>query len=80
MNGNTLWADAISKKLDNVRVAIENIPDEKSAPIGHQFLWCHFILDIKMNNFRQIARLVAEGHMTKTQPTIFPSITFRERV
>ena len=43
------------KKLDNVRVAIENLPDEKSAPIGHQFEWCHFILDIKMENFRQIA-------------------------
>ena len=25
--GDTLWADAISKKMENVRVAIEILPD-----------------------------------------------------
>ena len=37
-NGNTLWADVISKEKENVRVAFEVLPDEKSVPIAHQFV------------------------------------------
>ena len=37
-NGNTLWADAISKEMENVRVAFEALPDGKPVPIGHQFV------------------------------------------
>ena len=37
-NGNTLWADAISKEMENVRVAFEVLPGGKSVPIGHQFV------------------------------------------
>ena len=33
-DGNTLWADAISKEMENVRVAFEVLPDGKSVPIG----------------------------------------------
>ena len=32
MNGNTLWADEISKEMDNVRVAFAVLP------IGHHFV------------------------------------------
>ena len=63
-NGNTLWADAISKEMENVRVAFEVLPDGKSVPIGHQFVQCHMVFDIKMEDFRCKARLVAGGHMT----------------
>ena len=35
-NGNTLWQDAISKELENVRVRFEILLDMKKAPIGHQ--------------------------------------------
>ena len=34
-NGKTLWADAIPKEMENVRVAFEVLPDGKSVPIGH---------------------------------------------
>ena len=34
-NGKTLWADAISKEMENVRVAFGVSPDGKKAPIGH---------------------------------------------
>ena len=34
-NGNTLWADVISKEMENVRVAFEILSDGKSTPIGH---------------------------------------------
>ena len=37
-NDNTLWADAISKEMKNVRVAFEVLTDEKSVPIGNQFV------------------------------------------
>ena len=37
-SGNNLRADAISKEMENVRVAFEVIPDGKSVPIGHQFV------------------------------------------
>ena len=51
-NGNTLWADAISKEMVNVRVAFEVLPDGKSVPIGHQFVRCHMVFDIKMEDFQ----------------------------
>ena len=51
-NGNTLWADAISKEMENVRVAFEVLPDGKPVPIGHQFVQCHMVFDIKMEDFR----------------------------
>ena len=37
-NDNTLWADAISEKLEYIKVALEILPDGKDAPIGHQFV------------------------------------------
>ena len=37
-NGNTLWADAKSKEMENVRVAFEVLLDRKSVPIGHHFV------------------------------------------
>ena len=37
-NGNTLWADAICKELENVIMAFKIIPDGKPVPIGHQFV------------------------------------------
>ena len=60
-NGNTLWADAISKEMENVRVAFEVLPDGKSVPVGHQFVLCHMVFNIKMEDFRHKARLVAGG-------------------
>ena len=37
-NGNTLWADVVSKEMENVRVAFEVLSDGKSVPIGHQIV------------------------------------------
>ena len=37
-NCNTLWADAISKEKENVRVTFKVLPDGKSVPIGYQFI------------------------------------------
>ena len=80
-NGNTLWADAISEVMNDVRVAFKILPDGKPVPIGHQFVQCHMVFDIKMEDFRRKARLVAGGYMTKTLATImYASVVSKETV
>jgi len=80
-NGNTFWADAIAKEMRDVRVAFKILPDGQLAPIGYQRIPCHMIFDIKMEDFRRKARLVAGGHMTKAPATItYASVVSRETV
>ena len=80
-NGNTKWADDISKEMENVRVIFKVLPEGKSVPIGHQFVQCHMVFDVKMEAIRHKARLVAGGHMTKALATImYASIVSRETV
>jgi len=80
-NGNTLWADAIAKEMKDVRVAFKLLLDGQSAPIGYQKITCHMIFDIKMEDFRRKARLVAGGHRTEAPATItYASVVSRETV
>ena len=80
-NGNTIWADAIAKEMKEVCIAFNILPDGHSAPIGHQKIPCHMIFDVKMEDFRQKARLVAGGHLTKAPATItYASVMSRETV
>ena len=69
-NGNTLWVDAISKGMEDVRVAFEALSDRKPVPKGHQFVQCHMVFDINIEDFRHKARLLVGGHMTKALSTI----------
>ncbi len=69
-NGNTFWADAIAKDMKDVRAAFKILLDGQSAPIYYQKIPCHMIFDIKMEDCRCKARLVAGGHMTKALATI----------
>ena len=74
--GNTFWADAIAKEMKDIRVAYG-----QSAPIGYQKIPSHMIFDIKMEDFRHKARLVAGGHRTKAPATItYASIVSCETV
>ena len=80
-NDNILWANAIFKKVEVVRVAFKVLSDGTSVPIGHQFVQCHMEFNIKMDDFRQKARLVTGGHITKAQATtMYASIVLRETV
>ncbi len=80
-NGNTLWANAIAKEMWDVRVPFSVLPDGQSEPIGYQKIPCHMIFDIKMEDFRCKARLVAGEHMTKAPTTItYASVVSRETV
>ncbi len=80
-NGNTLWVDAIAKEMKKVCIAFNILPDRHLAPIGYQKIPCHMIFDMKMEGFRQKARLVAGGHQTKAPATItYASVVSRETV
>ena len=50
-NGNALLADAKTKELQNVKGAFKILSDGKKSPIGHQFVSCHMVHDIKMEDF-----------------------------
>ena len=61
-------------------MAFKVLPDGKSVPIGHQFVQCHMIFDIKMEGFRHKARFMAGSQMTKALTTIkYASVVSRER-
>ena len=63
-NGDILWADAISKGMDNVKVAFEILDDNETVPRDHQFVRCHMIFDVKMEDFLRRACFVPASHMT----------------
>jgi hypothetical protein len=80
-NSNTLWADAIAKEMKEVCIAFNILPDGHSAPIGYQKIPCHMIFEVKMDDFRQKARLVAGDHRTEAPATItYASVVSRETV
>ena len=69
------------KELKDDHVAFKILLDGQSAPIGYQKIPCHMIFDIKMEDFRRKARLVAGGHMTKAPATItYDSVVSPETV
>jgi Reverse transcriptase (RNA-dependent DNA polymerase) len=80
-NGNTLWQDAIAKEMKNVRIAFKILEDQGEVPIGHQYMDCHIIFDIKLDGFVRKARMVAGGHMISTPPNLtYSSVVSRETV
>ena len=51
-NGNTLWWDAIMKEMKSVHIAFCILSEDEKPTIGSQFMRCHMIFDIKMEDFR----------------------------
>eukprot|EP00804_Cyclotella_cryptica_P003442 CCRYP_002082-RA/>CCRYP_002082-RA protein AED:0.34 eAED:0.34 QI:0/0/0/1/0/0/2/0/164 len=49
--GTTFWRDAIKKEMTNVRVAFDKLADGAAPPPDHQFICCHMIFDVKIENF-----------------------------
>ena len=79
--GNTLWKDAIAKEMANVKVAFKILPDDAKEPVGHQYMECHLVYEIKLDGFRRKARLVAGGHMTEAPAVMtYASVVSRETV
>jgi hypothetical protein len=56
--------------MKEVRKAFDILPDDTTVPIGYQKIPCHMIFDVKMEDFKRKARLVAGGHWTTAPATI----------
>ncbi len=79
--GSTLWADAIAKEMMNVRVAFNTLEDGRNVPHEFQFVKCHVIFDIKIEDFHHKACLVAGGLMTNVSATYtYASVITHETV
>ena len=80
-NGNTYWRDAVTAEINAVRVAFKIKHGDEQIPPGHQYIRCHMIFDIKMEDFRRKARYVAQGNMTEAPATLtYASVVSRESV
>ena len=67
--------------MKEVRVAVWILSEDEPDPVGYQKIWCHMIFDIKMEDFRCKAWLVAGGHITKAPASItYASVVTREPV
>ena len=80
-NGNTLWSDYITKEMTNAKVEFKILDDNESIPRNHQFVKCHMIFDVKMDNFRRNERPIAGGYLTKAPVAVtYASVVSRETV
>ncbi len=67
--------------MECVRTAFCIADDGEVIPIGYQQIRCHMIFDVKREDFRRKARLVAGGHTTAAPATItYASVVSRESV
>ena len=73
--------DVLFKEMSNTKVAFKILNDGEMVSRDHQFVRCHIIWDVKMEDFRRKARLVAGGHMTTAPAAItYASVVSRESV
>ena len=67
--------------MTNVKFAFKILDCNESVPHNHQFVKCHMIFDVKMENFRRKLRLVAGGHTKKAAAAVtYDSIVSRETI
>jgi hypothetical protein len=79
-NGNDLWAKAIAKEYENVKVAFQLLEDKKLIPPTYQKITCHLVFEVKFD-LRRKARYVAGGHLTTTPTSMtYSSVVNRESV
>ena len=80
-NGNTTWQDAVAKELKVVKIVFDVLEDGTKVPKRYTNIKCHLVFDVKMEDFRQKARLVAGGNTTKTPGcTTYASVVSCETV
>ena len=54
-NGDTHWSDGLASEMNIRIVYFDVLPDGQNAPIGNQFVKCHIIFVVKMEDFHQKA-------------------------
>ena len=62
-NGNTLWRDALTKEMENLKVAFDILERGQAPPPGYKKASGHIIFDVRMTLERK-ARWVKDGHKT----------------
>jgi hypothetical protein len=76
----SFWRDAIDKEMKNIIPAFQ-FTDNDVIPVGHKFITCHIIFDIKMVGLICKARFVAGGHLTDPPvESVYSSVVTRESV
>jgi hypothetical protein len=65
-NNTTFWSNAIKE----MQIGFDILEDGLLPPEDYQFVHCHMVFDVKMEDFCPKARLVAGGHMTKAPATL----------
>ena len=80
-NGNDLWWKVIQKEMSAVKVAFKILDDDDKPRIGSQYMKCHMVFSIKMEDFSRKMHLVAGGHMVEAPKSLtFASVVSRESV
>ena len=78
-NGNILLEDTISKEMKDASTAFRKLDNGEIVPIEYQRVNFHIIFDVKMEDIRHKARLVAGEHVIETPATIaYEIIVLRE--
>ena len=79
-NGNTLWADAIAKEMQNNKVAFQLLALDERPPPGFKKIRCHMNFEVKID-LRRKARYVAGGHLTDPPSSMtYSTVVSRESV
>ena len=79
--GTTFWRDSIHKEMKNNSKAFKILGPDATTPVGHTFIKCHMVFDIKQGTLQRKSRLVAGGNMTGPPPSItYASVVSRESV
>jgi hypothetical protein len=72
-NNNHLWELSIlgieMDQIDEYEI-FHNMGRGVKPPRDHECIWAHFIFDVK-DDLRRKSRLIAGGHMTEPQKTVF---------
>ena len=72
---------AIEKEMAAMAIVFKYLENGEEIPPGFQHVRCHMVFDVKMEDFRRKAGLVAGGHTTDAPATLtFASVVSRETV
>ena len=80
-NGNDLWWKAIQKEMSAVKVAFKILDHDERPPTGSQYMECHMVFSIMMEDFSRKAHLVEGGCMVEVPKSLtYASVVSRESV
>ena len=67
--------------MTDVKVAFKPLEDGDNVPIGHTFVPCNIIFDVKMEEFCRKSCPVASGHMPENPYSMtYSSVVYRDTV